>query len=87
MKIATVYTPAFLKQLKRLSPDLQEEAIEKIALFQDSENHRQLKVHKLLGHLDDCYGFSVNYKIRIVFEYLTKNKALLLSIGDHDIYR
>ena len=83
------YIPSFLRQLKSLPPELKEEALEKIELFPDIENHKQLKVHKLGGRLKGRYTFSVNYKTRIVFRYLkTKPKeALLTAVGDHDAYK
>ena len=82
------YTPGFLRMMKSLSVGLQEEVIEKIEIFKKSENHKQLKVHKLTGRLQGRYSFSVNYKIRIVFLFLKTQpkEALLLAIGDHDVY-
>jgi len=82
------YTPGFIRMMKILPPDLQEEAIEKITLFKDSKNHSILKVHKLQGRLKNRLSFWVNYKTRIVFIYTsTKPKeAILLAIGDHDVY-
>lgn len=64
-----------------------EDIIEKIEMFRASENHKRLKVHKLKGSLSGVYSFSVNYQMRIVFEYADKNTALLLTIGDHHIYQ
>ena len=81
------YAPTFLRQLKALSLELQEEVVEKTALFEDPRNHKVLKVHKLKGRLSGRYSFSVNYRYRIVFCYLSKNEAVLLAIGDHDVYR
>lgn len=88
-KLAVKHTPAFLRKLDKLEPDLQEEAIDKINLFADKKNQKILKVHKLKGRFDDCYSFSVNYKTRIVFMYSSKlkNETILLTIGDHDIYK
>lgn len=71
----------------KLEKSLQDEVFEKIELLKSTENHRVLKVHKLHGELRNCFGFSVNYKIRIVFEYESKNSVILLAIGDHDIYK
>ena len=81
------YKPSFVKQYAGLEPELQEEVKDKIRLFKDKKNHRQLKVHKLKGHLEGCYSFSVNYRYRIVFRYLSQNEAALLAIGDHDVYK
>ncbi|MCH7529879.1 hypothetical protein IIB50_02065 [Patescibacteria group bacterium] len=80
-------SPQFRKQFRKLEQSLQEETLEKIELFKDKNNHKQLKVHVLHGRLKDRYSFSVNYKFRIVFMYLSKNEAVLLAIGDHYVYK
>lgn len=85
MKVA--YTPAFERQFHALDTALQEDALEKINFFKDIANHRQLKVHKLHGQLRGRFSFSVNYKYRIVFAYLSKDEVILHTIGDHDVYR
>lgn len=83
------YTPTFLRMLKVLPSDLQEEAIEKIESFHDPKNHRQLKVHQLKGRLAGKYSFSINYQTRIVFQFAKTGKqtAILLAIGNHEVYR
>lgn len=78
------YAPNFIRMYKRLDTRLKDEVKEKIELFKFTKNHTLLKVHKLRGALDNTYSFSVNYKIRIVFEYENKNLANLLYVGDHD---
>ena len=82
------YSPTFIKMLKSLYEELQEEAIEKIQLFRDQKNHGAMKVHKLQGRLKGRYSFSVNFKTRIVFVYVSSNpkEACLIAIGDHSIY-
>lgn len=80
-----IYAPRFVRQLKHLSHELQEEVIEKIDLFKDEQQHA-LKVHKLHGKFSDSFSFSVNYKTRIVFEYLSQDEVALLAVGDHDVY-
>lgn len=80
------YTPAFIKQVDKFETDLYEEIIEKIELFKNPINHRKLKVHKLKGMLAGRFSFSVNYKTRIVFAYISKNEVLLHAIGNHDVY-
>ena len=85
MKVS--YTPSFVRHFGAFESGLQEETLEKIELFKNIQNHKSLKVHKLTGPLKGRYGFSVNYRIRIVFIYLDKSEALLLAIGSHDVYR
>ena len=81
------FKPTFIRKLKSLEAALQDEIMEKIELFKDEKNHKQLKVHKLQGVLSGRYSFSVNYQTRIVFSYLSKNEAVLLAVGDHDVYK
>jgi len=81
------YAPIFIRQLKLLEKDLQEEVLEKIELFKKRDVCEQLKIYKLKGRLSGRYSFSVNYKTRIVFDYLSKKEVILLAVGDHDIYK
>jgi addiction module RelE/StbE family toxin len=80
------YTPAFIRQFKKLELDLQKEVTEKITLFKQIHSRSNLKVHKLHGRFSDCWSFSVNYKTRIVFQSLSKKKVALLAVGDHAVY-
>ena len=80
------FTSTFERSLKKLSDNLYDEVVEKIYLFRDSRNHRQLKVHKLKGRLAGKYSFSVNYRYRIIFDWETPTSALLHGVGDHTIY-
>jgi addiction module RelE/StbE family toxin len=81
------YKPTFIRQYAKLEKNLQEEVLEKIELFKDISNHKNLRVHKLHGTLKDCYAFSVNYSFRILFLYEKKDQVHLLAIGDHDMYQ
>lgn len=81
------YKPTFIRQLKKLQPDLQNEVFEKIAQFKEVRNHPELAVHKLHGSLTGTYAFSVNFKYRIIFQYLSKTEVVLLAVGDHEVYR
>lgn len=85
--ITVSYTPSFLKQLRSLPEELQEEALEKIEFFKDVKNHKMLKAHKLKGRLRGRYAFAVNYRLRIVFQFIASKEVVLLAVGDHDVYR
>ncbi len=85
MKIG--YAPPFFRQLKVLEPALQAEVFETIELFEKNPKNKILKVHKLKGRLAGRYSFSVNYKTRIVFQFLSRWEVVLLAVGDHDVYK
>lgn len=85
--IEVFYSPNFIRQIASLEDALQEETMEKIELFKNEKNHKQLKNHKLKGRLKGRLSFSVNYKTRVVFSYISKKEGVLLAIGDHDIYK
>lgn len=78
------YTPHLLRMYAKLNDNLCFDVKEKINKFTNIENHISLKVHKL-KNLDNTYSFSINYKVRIVFEYgKEKNTVNFLYIGSHD---
>lgn len=72
--------------LKKLTPQLQEAAFRRIELFRDRSNHRRLKVHKLHGKYRGFFGFSIDRKNRIMFEWISDKEARLHTVGDHSIY-
>jgi len=84
--IAVGFTPEFFRRLKKLSPQLQEIAFKKIELFKNRSNHQRLEVHKLHGEFKGFFGFSIDRKNRIIFEWISNREALLHTIGDHSIY-
>ena len=85
--IEVSFSPKFIRRYGALEKELGNEVYEKIELLKNSNNHTSLKVHKLKGRHSDCYSFSVNYKVRVIFEYLSKKEITLLTVGDHEIYK
>jgi mRNA-degrading endonuclease YafQ of YafQ-DinJ toxin-antitoxin module len=81
------YKPSFVREFKKLPAELQEEALERIDLFRNVENHKKLKVHNLKGRLKDFHSFSVTYSHRIVFSYESKKEVVFIAIGNHDVYK
>lgn len=82
-----LYKPTFIKEFNNLSKDIQEEILEKIELFKNISNHKNLKVYKLNGKLKVFFSFYINYNYRIIFEYKTKKEVHLLLVGNHDVYK
>ena len=80
------FAPQFKRLFKHLDPNLQEEVLEKIELFKELQTNPQLKVHKLKGRLKGRHSFSVNYQTSLLLDYLSKEEAVLLAVGSHDVY-
>lgn len=81
------YKPSFVREFKKLPAELQEEALERIDLFKNVENHEKLKVHKLKGRLKEFHSFSVTYSHRIVFSRESREEVVFIAIGDHAVYK
>jgi mRNA-degrading endonuclease YafQ of YafQ-DinJ toxin-antitoxin module len=81
------YKPSFVRAFAKLPAALQYEALERVEQFKNPAHHHPLRVHKLHGALKGFYSFSVTYSHRIVFQYESKTMAVLVAIGDHDVYR
>jgi mRNA-degrading endonuclease YafQ of YafQ-DinJ toxin-antitoxin module len=84
--ITVGFTHEFFRSLKKLAPQLQEIAFKKIEFFRERRNHQRLKVHKLHGKYAGFFGFSIDRRNRIMFEWLSDDEALLHTVGDHSIY-
>lgn len=81
-----LYLQSFKKQYKKLPREIKELAEEKEKIFRKNSFDIKLKTHKLHGELKSFWSFSVNYRYRIIFDFLNKNTARFYYIGDHDIY-
>jgi mRNA-degrading endonuclease YafQ of YafQ-DinJ toxin-antitoxin module len=80
------YTQEFIRKYDKLPHILTEEVKKKIQLFKDRKNHQRLKVHKLHGKYQGFFGFSIDRKNRIMFEWVSSQEARLHTVGDHSIY-
>lgn len=81
------YSTNFVKQFKKLTPQIQRQAVRAEKLFKRDPFSPKLKTHKLSGSLHGLWAFAINYKDRIIFEFIGKGKVLFHKIGSHDIYR
>ncbi len=71
---------------KKLPVHLQDEVVEKIELFRHLKNHEALEVRKLKGRMKGYYGFSIDFRNRVVFEYISDYEVAFLVVGDHKVY-
>ncbi len=86
MTIEISYTRRFSKRFSKYDKRFQEIIAARIEEFKNPVNHEPLRVHKLHGQMNGLWSFSVDYHTRVVFIFLSKTEAALLTIGDHEVY-
>ena len=84
--ITVGYTQEFIRRYDKLPDVLKEGVKKKIQLFKDRKNHQRLKVHKLHGKYAGFFGFSIDRKYRVMFEWISTQEARFHTVGDHSIY-
>lgn len=82
-----IYSERFISEFERLDKKTRDIALKKIEIFRQNYKHPSLKTHKLNGQLSGFFSFSVDVKMRIVFEYSKNQTVNFLKIGGHEIYR
>ena len=80
------YTSRFSREAKRAPHHLRPLVEERVDLFKKNPHDPRLKTHKLTGKLREYWSFSIDYRWRIIFEFVSADHALFHSIGDHSIY-
>ena len=80
-------TPHFERSFRRLSRDLQERAAARDQLFRANPFDPRLNTHQLSGRLNGLWSYSVDYRHRVLFEFLSALEVLYHDIGSHAIYR
>ena len=81
------YSSKFAREYKKQSPTVKRQAETKEIIFRENPNDNRLKTHALTGRLIGFHAFSINHKVRIIFEFKSKNVIWFHSIGSHDIYK
>ena len=87
MKIDSIYySSSFKKKIKKYLS--QRTKIEKaIQTFMDDPFDPSLKTHKLSGKLSQYWSFSIDYHLRILFEFIDEKAIGFVDMGTHDIYK
>ena len=79
------FSPRFKRSFKKLPKDLQKHTWDIIQLFKENPRNQTLRIHKLaVGELWAC---SIDYKNRIIFQFMTNGSIIFINVGDHSIYR
>lgn len=78
------YSSRFEKRYRNLPIEVQHAVEQKDGVFRLDAFHPLLRTHKLHGPLEGSWAFKVDYDLRIVFRFLSKDSAIFLSLGSHD---
>ena len=81
------YSSKFYREYKKLSKEVKSDAEKAERLFRQNPFHPKPKTHQLLGRLRDFWAFSINFRYRIIFEFVNGKTIWFHSVGDHRIYR
>lgn len=81
-----LHSPTFRKNYKRLPSRIKDLAESKESLFKVNPFSPQLKTHKLVGDLEGYWAFSINYRYRIIFQFIDDNTVKFVIVGGHEIY-
>ena len=74
---------AFKKRIEGRKP-LEEKFWKRLEWFKANPHDARLRTHKLTGELQDHWSFSIEYDVRVVFEFASQNRAVFQDIGTHD---
>lgn len=80
-----LYTAKFLRSLKKMSQELQDDIISAVEAFKHKSNHKKLNLHKLQGSMKKYHAFSANFYYRIVIK-IQKDIIYFMDVGTHDVY-
>ena len=82
-----IYSPKFGREYKRLPEKIKLIAEQKEQIFRKNPFDPRLRTHKLSGHLEEFWSFSIDYNYRIIFEFANKHTIHFHAVGNHDVYK
>jgi addiction module RelE/StbE family toxin len=74
---------SYRKRIKK-NNDLKRRFWQKMELFLHSPFSPQLRTHKLSGRLEGLWAFSVDDDCRVIFDFISEDRALLIDVGKHE---
>ena len=74
---------AFKKRIKGRQP-LEEKFWKRVEIFIQNPLSPRLRTHKLSGNLQDQWSFSVEYDVRVIFQFVSKTRVIFQDVGNHD---
>ena len=82
-----IYSPQFQREYRRLPSAAKDKTEKREKIFRINPFDKRLKTHKLRGRLSELWSFSIDYRYRIIFEFMSEKKVIFHAIGDHSLYK
>lgn len=81
------FSSSFKRSLKKRiknKPGLEKKIWTKIKIFIDNPFEPSLKTHRLSGKIKNCWSFSIEYDVRVIFFFTEKEDIVFIDIGSHE---
>ena len=82
-----VFSSAFKRALKKRiegRKTLEEKFWRRVEIFTGNPYDPRLRTHKLSGELKEYWSFTIEYDVRVIFQFVPKNRVIFEDIGTHD---
>ena len=82
-----VFSSAFKRALKKRVEGrkaLGEKFWRRVEIFTGNPYDPRLRTHKLSGELKEYWSFTIEYDVRVIFQFVPKNRVIFEDIGTHD---
>ena len=82
-----VFSSAFKRALKKRVEGrkaLEEKFWRRVEIFTGNPYDPRLRTHKLSGELKEYWSFTIEYDVRVIFQFVPKNHVIFEDIGTHD---
>lgn len=82
-----VFSSAFKRALKKRVEGrkaLEEKFWRRVEIFTGNPYDPRLRTHKLSGELKEYWSFTIEYDVRVIFQFVPKNRVIFEDIGTHD---
>ncbi len=81
--LSSSFKRAFKKRIQGRK-DLEKKFWRRVEMFTDDPHDPRLRTHKLTGELREQWSFTIEYDVRVVFSFLSGDRAVFEDIGSHD---
>ena len=88
--IEVAFSSSFKRAFKKRvagSPDRTKRFWERLEVFKNDPFDPTLRTHRLSGKLKHLWSFSIEYDLRVLFQFVEDQRVVFIDIGTHrEIY-